>query len=114
MFAKNPRHPKCRFASQGSQMRGTDYIPIAVHAAIKLLLQKLIIVQLVKNFPDFFRKNGSFLEAVTKLRKAIINLVMSVCLSAWNNSAPTECASVLRYTYVACPVAFAGTGDLSL
>jgi len=31
----------------------------------------------------------SFLGAFAKLRKATINFVMSVCPSAWNNSAPT-------------------------
>jgi hypothetical protein len=30
------------------------------------------------------------LSAFTKLGKATINFVMSVCPSAWNNSAPTE------------------------
>jgi len=58
MFAKNPRFLKCRFASQGSQVRGIDYIPIAVHAAIRILLQKLIIAQLVKNFPDLVKKRA--------------------------------------------------------
>jgi hypothetical protein len=61
-------------------MRGTDYLPVAVHAVIRLL-QKLIIAQLVKNFPDFFRQNGSFLDAFAKLPKATIGLVMSVCPS---------------------------------
>jgi len=92
MFAKNPRHQKCRFASQDSQMRGTDYNPVAVHAAIRLLLQKLTVAPLIKNFPDFFRQNGSFLKAVAKLRKATISLVVSVRLSALNSSVPTECA----------------------
>jgi hypothetical protein len=91
MFAKNPRYQKSRFASQGSQMRGTDYTPVAVHAEIRLL-QKLIIAQLIKNFPDFLRQNFSFLDAVAKLRKATISLVVSVHLSALNSSAPTECA----------------------
>jgi hypothetical protein len=32
----------------------------------------------------------SFLGAFAKFRKATISFVMSVCLSAWNNSAPTR------------------------
>jgi hypothetical protein len=62
-------------------MRGTDYIPIAVHIVIRPILQKLIIAQLIKSFPDIFRQNGSILGAFAKLRKATINLVMCVCLS---------------------------------
>jgi hypothetical protein len=31
-----------------------------------------------------------FLGVLAKLRKATVSFVMSVCLSAWNNSAPTE------------------------
>jgi hypothetical protein len=32
---------------------------------------------------------GCYLGALAKLRKVIINSVMSVCPSAWNNSVPT-------------------------
>ena len=78
MFAKNPRFLKCRFESQGSQMRGTDHIPVTVHGKLGLLLQNLIISQLVKNFPDFLRQNGSFLDAFAKLPKATVSLFMSV------------------------------------
>jgi len=62
-------------------MSSTDYIHIAAPAAIRLLHQKLIIAQLVKNFPEFFRQNGSFLDVFAKLPKATISLVMSVCPS---------------------------------
>ena len=34
-------------------------------------------------------KAAVFLGAFAKLRLATISFVMSVCLSAWNNSAPT-------------------------
>jgi len=78
MFAKNPRFPKCRFESQGSQTKGTDYIRVAVLAVIRLILQELIFIQLVKSFPDFFRQNGSFLDAFAKLPKATVSLLMSV------------------------------------
>jgi hypothetical protein len=36
----------------------------------------------------------TLLGAFPKLSKATISFVMSVCLSAWNNSAPTRCSSI--------------------
>jgi hypothetical protein len=68
---KTQDFPKCRFESQGFQKRGTDDIPVAVHAVIRLL-QQLIIANLIKNFPDFFRQNGSILDAFKKLPKATL------------------------------------------
>jgi hypothetical protein len=42
----------------------------------------------IYGFSMILRINGLFLGAFAKLQKATI-IIMSVCLSAWDNSAPT-------------------------
>jgi hypothetical protein len=62
-----------------------------LHAKITLKHKPLsFCVCLVLNIVYFVFHYDFFLGAFTKLRKAIISFVMSVRLSAWNNSAPTE------------------------
>jgi hypothetical protein len=50
-------------------------------------LSQIYPVQILLMF--IFKIHSSFLDAFAKVQKATITFVMSVCLSAWNNSVPT-------------------------
>jgi hypothetical protein len=60
----------------------------SVHQASAISRHFLIPTE--NNHSAVFRRQDGFLGAFTKLRRAIISVVMSVCPSAWNISAPTR------------------------
>jgi hypothetical protein len=49
---------------------------------------------------DLAKFHNGFLDAFATLRKATVSFVMSFCLSAWNNSAPTGRICMNLYVWV--------------